>query len=78
MRKRSRRQRTPWLRIALIAAILYVAGILVPLAAWVFAVQRHWVQSAWSTGNILLLALALAGAAALGLFGWIVRVARRV
>lgn len=68
----------PWLRTALIAAILYVAGILVPLALWVASVQRRLVEHGWQTGNVVLLALAVAIAFALGLAGWIMRLAQRV
>lgn len=73
-----RASRGTWVKVALIALILYVAGVLVPLAAWVFAVQRDVLESAWSTGNVLLFALAVAVALALGLVGWIKRLAQRV
>lgn len=73
-----RRQRATWFKLALIVAILYVAGILVPLGAFVFAVQRDLVLAAWGTGNVALIAAAVALAFALSLGFWLKKVAERV
>lgn len=70
--------RAAWLKLAIIALILYVAGILVPLGAFLFAVQRDVVLAAWGTGNVALLVLAVALAAALSLGYWLRRLAQRV
>ena len=64
--------------MALIAVILYVAGILAPLAAFVWAVQRDLVLAAWGTGNVVWLVVAVAVAAALSVGYWLKRVAERV
>ncbi len=79
-RRRAKRpmDRAGWLKLAVIALILYVAGILVPLGAFLFAVQRDVVLAAWGTGNVALVVLAVALAAALSLGYWLKRLAQRV
>lgn len=66
------------IKATLIAILLYVAGILVPLAAFIVAVQRDLVLAAWNTGNVLLLAGAVAVALTIGLGRWVWWLAKRV
>ncbi len=67
-----------FVKIALIALILYVAGILLPLAALLWAVQKDIVLAAYATGNIALVVIAVAVALLIGVGAWLKRLADRV
>lgn len=77
-RRGKKTDKATWVKLALIVGILYVGGILVPLATFVFAVQRDLILAAWETGNVVVLALAVAVAAGLSLGYWLKKVAERV
>lgn len=67
-----------FVKIALIALILYVAGVLLPLAAFLWAVQKDLVLAAYATGNIALVVIAVAVALLIGVGAWLKRLADRV
>lgn len=79
---RRKAKATPWLKIALLAAILYVAGILGPLAGFIFAIQRDLILQGVASGDAIVLAVTVAAAIAIGLtigvWAWLRRLADRV
>jgi O-antigen ligase len=83
-RKATRRKRqepmtkTAWLKLGLIAFLLWLAGILGPVAAFIAAVQRDAILRAWETRSAIYIGIAIIVVATTSLGVWLKRLAQRV